>query len=68
MLLSSTGENCTIKIWDETASGSQDSGPVETACSTDITHINGISILPEFESFQQSGGGGESPHLEKPRW
>ena len=48
-----------------------DNGPVETAWGTDITDIgdiNGISIPPAFEGFQQGGGGGESAYLEKPRW
>lgn len=48
-----------------------DNGAVETAWGTDITDIgdiNGISIPPGFEGFQQGGGGGESNYLEKPRW
>ena len=48
-----------------------DAGPVETAWGTDMTaigDINGISIPPDFEGFEQGGGGGESNYLAKPHW
>lgn len=48
-----------------------DDGPVESGWGTDITDIgdvNGISVPPGFEGFQQGGGGGQSVYLEKPAW